>query len=86
MTTGVRTPIAIHLSGWSPDRGDLEFVIVDGVDHGRLVQHGSDVLYVPSRSFCGHDAFRFVVREHGETSRPATVSIDVRAHWSTSAS
>ena len=79
VTTSARHPVLIHLQGWSGDRGLLDTVIVDGPDHGRLVQHGADVLYTPSRHFHGEDSFRFVVREDGRRSRPGTVSIDVTA-------
>jgi len=82
VTTGVKQPVKIHLNGWTRDGDDLDFIIVDRADHGRLIQHGDDVVYIPSRHFKGYDEFRFVVRdEDGTTSRPATVSIKVKPSW-----
>jgi hypothetical protein len=82
VTTGAQHPVLIHLNGWSGDRGDLDYVIVDNPDHGRLVQHGADVLYIPARLFHGQDSFRFIFRHGGQRSRPAAVTLDVRSSWS----
>lgn len=82
VTTGKNHPVKIHLNGWSGDRGDLRFIVVDRPDHGRLLQHGDDVVYVPYRGFSGYDSFRFVVRDRdGDTSKAAKVSITVKRWW-----
>lgn len=82
VATGVRQPVKITLDGWTRDGDDLDFIIVDRADHGRLIQKGDEVVYIPNRRFKGYDEFDFVVRdEDGNTSRPATVSIKVKSYW-----
>jgi large repetitive protein len=82
VATGVRQPVRIHLNGWTQDGDDLDFIIIDGPDHGRLIQNGDDVVYIPAKRFRGYDSFDFVVRdEDGNTSRPATVDIKVKSYW-----
>jgi hypothetical protein len=82
VATGKNQPVKIHLNGWSGDNDDLDFIVVDGPDHGKLLQKGDDVIYIPYKRFKGYDEFDFVVRdEDGRTSRPATVSIKVKSYW-----
>ncbi|WP_375389767.1 Ig-like domain-containing protein [uncultured Amnibacterium sp.] len=83
VATGVRQPVKIVLNGWSGDGDDLDFAVIDGPDHGRLIQQSDGVvIYVPDRHFRGYDSFDFVVRdEDGRSSRPATVDIKVKSYW-----
>jgi VCBS repeat-containing protein len=81
VTTGEDTPKPITLVGTDPDGDDddLDYIIVDGPDHGTLSGFESNQTYTPAANYNGSDSFTFKVDDGDEDSNEATVTITVTA-------
>ncbi len=82
-TTCKNTPKTITLTGAGSSCGALVFVIVVLPAHGTLgtIFQVNDttatVVYTPVSTYCGTDQFKFLVKDNGIPSEPATVDLTV---------
>jgi VCBS repeat-containing protein len=70
-------PVSVTLSGADVDSPSLQYVIVDGPQHGTLSQSGQTITYTPAPNYFGDDGFTFKVNDGERDSNVATVAISV---------
>ena len=78
-STDEDSPLALTLTGFDPDSDSLAFTIETGPTNGVLSGVAPNIVYSPSQNFVGTDSFTFTTNDGGESSTPATVSIDVNS-------
>jgi len=84
LTTNEDTAGAVTLSGADADGDPLTFTIVSGPMHGTLSGTAPNLSYTPVPHYYGPDAFTYKVSDGTDDSRPAAVTITVRARTETS--
>jgi large repetitive protein len=79
VSTQEDTPVAITLSGGDPEGDPLTWHIDSKPANGTLSGTEPNLVYTPKPNFNGVDSFSFVVSDGKNTSKPAKVSILVKA-------
>jgi putative cell wall-binding protein len=77
VTAQFETPMAITLTGTSPDGLTLTYAIATPPSDGTLSGTAPNVTYTPDAGFEGDDEFTFTVSDGIATSAPASVSVTV---------
>jgi hypothetical protein len=70
-------PRTIALSGSDPEGQPLTYHLVSPPQHGTLSGSAAAPVYTPFAHFNGQDGFSYLVRDGGQSSAPAPVSITV---------
>ncbi|MDF3032035.1 MAG: hypothetical protein K0R03_2593 [Moraxellaceae bacterium] len=72
-------PRTIALSGSDPEGLPLTYHLVSPPQHGTLAGSASAPVYTPAANYNGSDGFSYLVRDGGQSSAPAQVTIAVTA-------